>query len=105
MGGATDETRVIIDGKLAEMRRDPRDVQVIVRTDTHGQYTVCLRDAGSVFVDAGTLEEGRTKLTGDSVDRGEREKRETLHPYNITMTVSSLISELRMQNSQPALWN
>ena len=70
--GATDETRVMIDGKLAEMGCDPRDVQVIVRTDTHGQATVCLRDTGGVFVDAGTLEE-RLEITGDSVDGGERE--------------------------------
>ena len=71
MSGATDETRVMIDGKLAEMGRNPRDVQVIVRTDTDGQDTVCLRDAGGMFVDAGTLEEG-LEITGDSVDGGER---------------------------------
>ena len=41
--GSADETRVMIDGKLEEMGRDPRNVQVIVASDPRGRETLSLR--------------------------------------------------------------
>ena len=63
--GATDATRVMIDGKITEMGRDPRNVQVTVRTHPHGQETLSLRDVDGVFVDAGTTDVV-PELEGDS---------------------------------------
>ena len=63
--GATDATRVMIDGKITEMGCDPRNVQVTVRTHPHGQETLSLRDVDGVFVDAGTTDVV-PELEGDS---------------------------------------
>ena len=37
VAGPANELRVMIEGKLSEMERDPRNVQVIVAKDPHGQ--------------------------------------------------------------------
>ena len=49
--GTAEETRVMIDGRLTEMGRDPRNVQVVVRSGPHGE-TLSLRDVEGTFVDA-----------------------------------------------------
>lgn len=69
--GAPDETRVMIDGKLAEMGRDPRNVQVIVTRDTHGRETLALRDVDGEFVDVGALEEEGVRTSDDGGGEGE----------------------------------
>ena len=74
--GAVDETRLIIEGKLVGMGRDPLNVQVLVAEDSHGREFVSLRDVGGVFVEAGALEkiEKEEESTGnDEGSRGEEE--------------------------------
>ena len=46
-----EETRLIIEGKLTEMGREPRNVQVCVSEPDSGSEKVSLRDARGVFVD------------------------------------------------------
>ena len=52
--GIVEETRLMIEGKLTEMGREPRNIQVIVGVDTDGVETVSLQDGGGVFVSAGS---------------------------------------------------
>ena len=75
--GAVDETRLIIEGKLVGMGRDPLNVQVLVAEDSHGREFVSLRDVGGVFVEAGALEkiEKEEESTGNNEgSRGEEEE-------------------------------
>ena len=71
--GSADETRVMIDGKLEEMGRDSRNVQVIVTRDQHGHETLSLRDVNGEFVDVGMVEdlEGAVTVGEGGVDTEE----------------------------------
>ena len=60
----------MIDGKLTEMDRDPRNVQVVLERDGSGRETLSLKDMDGVFVDAGGLEEPEEVGTG-GVGRGD----------------------------------
>lgn len=51
-----DETRVMINGKIKEMGRDPRNVQVIVARDSHAWETLSPRDVDGILVDVGAPE-------------------------------------------------
>ena len=81
---AAEETRVIVEGKLAEMGRDPRNVLVVVATDSSGRETLTLRDVSGVFVDAGSpREEADHDSTDDEhgdVDPGSRGDRDESPP-------------------------
>ena len=75
MKGVVDETRLMMEGKLVEMGREPLNVQVIVGEDSHGREFVSLRDVSGVFVEAGALEETEEDGTGnDEEGRGEEER-------------------------------
>ena len=72
--GTAEETRVIIDGRLTEMGRDPRNVQVVVKSGPHGE-TLSLRDVDGTFVDTTVALEdpdgGGVGGHADGEERGE----------------------------------
>ena len=93
--------RVMIDGKLVEMGRDPHNVQVIVVTNPRGRETL-----SGVFVDAGTLEEPERHGTGDggSEDRGD-EPREGLGDEGERPRTNSTSSETSAEGELADLWS
>ena len=70
VSGSVDETRVVIDGKLQEMEKDPCNVQVILTKDPQGCGYLALRDVDAVFVDAGALEELEEGIIGSGDGEG-----------------------------------
>jgi cell division protein FtsB len=95
----------MIDGKLTEMGRDPRNIQVIVARDPRGRETLSLRDVGGVFVDVGTpeaLDEGGTGGGGGDGDRlgeAEREEPETVSSERSSPQATEELDDLRAQNT------
>ena len=71
--GSVDETRAMISGKLEQMGRDPRNVQVVVRRDPSGQESLLLVDMDGAFIDAGVMEE---TARGGAGDRGTERRDE-----------------------------
>ena len=69
-----EETHVIIDGRLTEMGRDPRNVQVVVRSGPHGE-TLSLRDVEGTFVDATVALEDSDGGGADGGSGGDGEER------------------------------
>lgn len=57
ISGSADETRVMIDRKLEEMGRNPRDIQVVVVCDARGQEAMSLRDVDGEFIHVGKVVE------------------------------------------------
>ena len=60
----------MIDGRLEEMGRHPRNVQIIVVTDSRGRETLSLRDVGGEFVNVEEQDGVGAAGEGD-VDREE----------------------------------
>ena len=50
--GSVEETKLIIEGSLTDMDREPRNVQVEVEEGDGGRVTVRLRDSRGTFVEA-----------------------------------------------------
>ena len=50
--GSVEEIRLIIEGSLTEMEREPRNVQVEVAEDGSGKARITLRDSRGTFVEA-----------------------------------------------------
>ena len=48
--GSAEEIRQLIEGKLGEMERDPKNIQVLIQEGEHG-VRVCLQDADGVFLE------------------------------------------------------
>ena len=65
--GTVEQTRVIIDGKLTEMGRDLRNVQVVVRSWERGE-TLLFRDMDGAFVEASVSSDDRG---GTGIDGGD----------------------------------
>ena len=61
-----EETR-LVDGKLTDMGREPRNVQVVVGVDDEGWEIVSLRDVTGVFTEACRVFRG-TEKSGVSAD-------------------------------------
>ena len=84
--GTVEETRLIIEGRLREMEREPRNVQVMVGVDEGGGEIVSLRDVSGVFLEArGATDEAEREgggADGDAEEYGdtEREERESVSP-------------------------
>ena len=55
----------MIDGKLEEMGRDSRNVQVILKRDDRGKETLSLKDVDGVLVNVATPEERDEVGTGE----------------------------------------
>ena len=76
--GSVDETRAMISGKLEQMGRDPRNVQIVVRRDPSGQESLLLVDMDGAFIDTGVMEEtGRSSACGRGADRRDEESDST----------------------------
>ena len=75
--GTSDETRVMIDGKLEEMGRDSRNVQVILKRDDRGKETLSLKDVDGVLVNVATPEERDEVGTGRYEGSGGEESGST----------------------------
>ena len=76
--GSVDETRAMISGKLEQMGRDPRNVQIVVRRDPSGQESLLLVDMDGAFIDAGVMEEtGRSSACDRGADRRDEESDST----------------------------
>ena len=102
--GTSDETRVMIDGKLAEMGRDSHNVQVIMARDPRGQETLTLRDVDGVFVDTGAPEEGGPGNDGgdgrgDGRSKGERERSDSRSSEHSSQRTDEELEDLRAQNA------
>ena len=107
---AAEETRVIVEGKLAEMGRDPRNVLVVVATDSSGRETLTLRDVSGVFVDAGSpREEADYDSTDDEhgdldpgsrVDRDESAPETPVHSDGDGIPDAEQLHSLRAQNTE-----
>ena len=77
--GAVEETRLMIEGRLTEMGREPRNVQVIVSVDTDGVEAVSLQDGSGMFVMAGCpLNEASGSGAGGGASGGEEDRPETV---------------------------
>ena len=94
----------MIDGKLTEMGRDPRNVQVIVVRDPRGQETLSLRDVEGVFIDVGTLEEPEGAGTGDGGGDGrggiEREEPDQAPSGSGGPRAAEELDDLRGKNAE-----
>ena len=87
----------MIDGKLTEMDRDPRNVQVVLERDGSGRETLSLKDMDGVFVDAGGLEEPEEVGTG----RGGSESEESdPTPSERGISPAGELDDLRTQNAE-----
>ena len=95
----------MIDGKLTEMDRDPRNVQVVVARDGNGRETLSLKDVDGVFVDAGGLEEPEEVGTG-GVGRGngrggsESEESDPTPSERGGSPAAGELDDLRTQNAE-----
>ena len=82
--GTVEETRLIIEGQLREMEREPRNVQVMVDVDEGGGEIVSLCDVSGVFLEARRVSDEAEREGGgagsDAEDYGdtEREERESV---------------------------
>ena len=92
----------MIDGKLAEQGRDPRDIQVIVRTDLRGQEMLSLRDMDGVFVEAGMPEcpNEAGAMDGDGDGRDEREELDSTSSERRDVPAAEELEELPTQNAE-----
>ena len=72
--GSVDETRTMISGKLEQMGRDPRNVQIVVRRYPSGQESLLLVDMDGAFIDAGVMEETGRSGAGDRGADGRDEE-------------------------------
>ena len=92
----------MIDGKLAELGWDPRDVQVIVRTDLRGQEMLSLRDMDGVSVEAGMPEcpDEAGAMDGDGDGRDEREELDSTSSERRDVPADEELEELRTQNAE-----
>ena len=93
--GSADETRVMIDGKLEEMGRDPRNVQVIVASNPRGRETLSLRDVDGEFVRVGAVEEQEGVATGG----GDREESESTTSEQSIPHSAGELDDLRERNA------
>ena len=85
----------MIDGKLEEMGRDPRNVQVIVASDPRGRETLSLRDVDGEFVRVGAVEEQEGVATGG----GDREESESTTSEQSIPHSAGELDDLRERNA------
>lgn len=72
---SADETRLIIDGKLSEMGREPRNVQVMIaEPEVGGAECLWLQDETGVFLQAELDSEPHEPILGDGEERSELEE-------------------------------
>ena len=73
-GGSMEETRQMIQGKLVETGREPRNVQVTL-TETGGGVVVSLRDEDGTFLEVqpAVVEEEEGRSGGLELEDGEKE--------------------------------
>ena len=104
MSGSVDETRAMISGKLEQMGRDPRNVQIVVRRDPSGQESLLLVDMDGTFIDAGVMEEtGRSSACDRGADRRDKESDSTSSDRG-SPTLDEC-AELRTENAALIAWN
>ena len=102
MTGSVDKLRMIIEGKLTEMGRDPRNVHVIVTKDPRGREMLALRDVDDVFVDSGSLEnpDAAGTVDGSGEDGGESGTNPASSSDDASTHAAKELDELRAQNAE-----
>ena len=112
MGLLTKEaTKLIIEGKLTEMSREPRNVQVEVKEGDGGKVTIYLHNSHSAFVEADCQlqEEGRAEgdkpvvIIDDPGGGGNGEWMES--DYSAYEDAATELMEAQAQNGQPMILN
>ena len=105
--GSTDEVRLIVEGRLVDMGKEPQHVQVVM-CGTKGSH-LQLRDVDGVFLDVLPEEEGKEDSEGDggghssgesagSEDDDVAEVRLALqHAHNLNRSLQEEVSSLKEQ--------
>ena len=65
--GSVEATKLIIEGKLTEMSREPRNVQGEVEQGDGGKVTIYFRNSHSAFVEADCPLQGEEGAEGDEL--------------------------------------
>ena len=71
--GSVEESRLIIEGSLTEMEREPRNVQVEVAEDASGKTRISLHDSRGTFMEAFS---SPPESSGAAVEQSEVESRD-----------------------------
>ena len=106
MKGTVEETRVMIEGKLLDMGRDPRNVQVILTKDSQGRDTISLHDVNGEFVDTGLVQapEGDGSVQDSAATPGGRpsDQLETMSPAPSDSETHGMgeVEQLKEQNTE-----
>ena len=87
--GSVEATKLIIEGKLTEMSREPLNVQVVVKETDGGKVMILLRDSQGVFVevDCSLPEEGGAKIDDDNAIGDDPGGGEDLSPTLLWMRI------------------